>query len=83
MIWNTSCQHGAILSRNNKFNFNKIERHGFYEVLGVSKTATHNELKKEYCKLALLYHPDKNKNPSANEAFKKVVQVNKYHHIGL
>ncbi|CAD8142396.1 unnamed protein product [Paramecium octaurelia] len=52
-----------------------LKKKDFYEILGVSKTATDEELKKAYRKLALLYHPDKNKNPSANEAFKKVAQA--------
>eukprot|EP00794_Sanderia_malayensis_P011750 gene11750-12970_t len=44
----------------------------FYDILGVDKDAGENELKKRYRKLALQFHPDKNKAPGASEAFKKI-----------
>ncbi|XP_068221192.1 dnaJ homolog subfamily B member 12 [Palaemon carinicauda] len=44
----------------------------YYEILGVTKEATDNDLKKAYRKLALQFHPDKNKAPGASEAFKAV-----------
>lgn len=44
----------------------------FYEVLGVSKNATVEEITKRYRKLALQLHPDKNKATGAEDAFKKV-----------
>jgi len=47
----------------------------FYEILGVSKTATLDEIKKAYKKLALKYHPDKNKSASAEEQFKKISEA--------
>ncbi|XP_076004227.1 dnaJ homolog subfamily B member 14 [Genypterus blacodes] len=51
----------------------KIKRcKDYYEVLGVSKEANEEDLKKAYRKLALKFHPDKNHAPGATEAFKKI-----------
>lgn len=44
----------------------------YYEILGVEKEATENDLKKAYRKLALQMHPDKNKAPGSTEAFKAI-----------
>lgn len=48
------------------------QKHAFYEILNVEKTADSNEIKKAYRKLAIKLHPDKNSHPKASEAFKVI-----------
>lgn len=42
----------------------------YYEILGIPRTSTQNDIKKAFRKLALQYHPDKNKSKDADEKFK-------------
>ncbi len=44
----------------------------YYEVLGISKNASKDEIKKAFRTLAMKYHPDRNKAPDAEEKFKEI-----------
>ncbi|MBP5260380.1 MAG: molecular chaperone DnaJ [Paludibacteraceae bacterium] len=53
-----------------------MEKRDYYEVLGVAKTATADEIKKAYRKLAIKYHPDKNPgDKEAEEKFKEAAEA--------
>ncbi|MBV9547501.1 MAG: DnaJ domain-containing protein, partial [Chloroflexi bacterium] len=47
----------------------------YYEVLGVSRTCSDDDIKKSYRRLALQYHPDRNKAPEATERFKEATEA--------
>ena len=47
----------------------------YYEVLGVPKTASKQEIKNVYRQLALKYHPDRNKSEDASEKFKEISEA--------
>ena len=47
----------------------------YYEVLGISKTTPINEIKSQYRKLALKFHPDRNKSKEAPEHFKEISEA--------
>lgn len=51
------------------------QKRDYYEVLGVSKDASEKDIKSAYRKLAMQYHPDRNKEPGAEEKFKEATEA--------
>jgi molecular chaperone DnaJ len=52
-----------------------LSKRDYYDVLGVPRNATKDQLKTEYRKLALKYHPDRNKEPGAEDKFKEISEA--------
>ena len=73
-----------------------VKKRDYYEVLGVDRNASKEEIKRTYRKLAMKYHPDMNKAPDAEERFKDIseaygvlsddqkrAQYDRFGHIGI
>jgi molecular chaperone DnaJ len=52
-----------------------LKRRDYYDVLNVSREASKEDIKSAYRKLALQYHPDRNKAPDAEEKFKEISEA--------
>ena len=53
-----------------------MAKRDYYEVLGIEKTASEDEIKKAYRKIAIKYHPDRNPgNKEAEEKFKEAAEA--------
>ena len=50
----------------------KVGKRDFYEVLGVERAATPEQIKGAFRRLAMEYHPDRNPDPAASERFKEI-----------
>ncbi|HXO24114.1 MAG TPA: DnaJ C-terminal domain-containing protein, partial [Streptosporangiaceae bacterium] len=53
----------------------RADRRDFYEVLGVPRTATQDEIQRAYRQLARQHHPDVNKDPGAEDRFKEISEA--------
>ena len=51
------------------------EKRDYYEVLGVPRNASKDQIKDAYRKLAMQFHPDRNKAPEAEEKFKEISEA--------
>lgn len=51
------------------------QKRDYYEVLGVPRTATRDQIKQAYRRLAMQYHPDRNKSPDATAKFREIAEA--------
>lgn len=51
-----------------------LAKRDYYDVLGVPRDATERLIKKAFHKLALKYHPDRNKGPDAESKFREIAE---------
>lgn len=52
-----------------------LAKRDYYDILGVPKDATEQQIKKAFHKLAMKYHPDKNKSPDAEVRFREIAEA--------
>lgn len=54
---------------------NRVAKEDFYQILGVNRGASQDEIKKAYRTLAMKYHPDRNPEPASQEKFKSITEA--------
>ncbi|XP_006005942.1 dnaJ homolog subfamily B member 9a [Latimeria chalumnae] len=52
-----------------------LAKRDYYEILGVPKNASERQIKKAFHKLAMKYHPDRNKSPDAEAKFREIAEA--------
>ncbi|XP_028305932.1 dnaJ homolog subfamily B member 9-like [Gouania willdenowi] len=52
-----------------------LAKRDYYDILGVPRDATERQIKKAFHKLALKYHPDRNKGPDAESTFREIAEA--------
>nr|XP_046234434.1 dnaJ homolog subfamily B member 9-like [Scatophagus argus] len=52
-----------------------LAKRDYYDILGVTRDATERQIKKAFHKLALKYHPDRNKGPDAEAKFREIAEA--------
>lgn len=68
----TSLRFGGFL-------YTQVMSKNYYDILGISKTASTDDIKKAYKKLAMKYHPDRNKDDTSAE--KKFKEINEAYQV--
>jgi len=51
-----------------------LAKKSYYDILGVPRNASDRQIKKAFRKMAVKYHPDKNKSKDAEEKFREIAQ---------
>lgn len=51
-----------------------LAKKDYYDILGVPKDATERQIKKAFHRLAMKYHPDKNRSPDAEVRFREIAE---------
>ncbi|XP_036744199.1 dnaJ homolog subfamily B member 5 isoform X3 [Manis pentadactyla] len=76
MPWaSLSSQHVACGNKETSAGPVAVMGKDYYKILGIPSGANEDEIKKAYRKMALKYHPDKNKEPNAEEKFKEIAEA--------
>jgi molecular chaperone DnaJ len=70
-LWDTEINSGSDVNKSDSMS----TKRDYYEIIGVDKKASADDIKSAYRKLAMQYHPDKNSSPDAEEKFKEMSEA--------